>query len=180
MHWTKDPRAVFISGEAGDCRRTVTGHGIKHADITILTTAPANSAVPLNDAFIHWVAMHEIGHALGISAHSSNAKDIMFSTVTFDVDSKDISSRDLTTLKRMYESTTPNEVSKIDLYNEAVNEIAKQNRLPRESQDFLPGNSHARKNQKFVSKVSRHPGPTRLLILHTSEQLAQHLKIEGG
>ena len=137
VRWTKDTRAVVAQGEAGDCRRDLGTHGIKRARITILTCAPQNAGVPFNEAFIRWVAMHEIGHALGITAHSSNANDIMYSTVTFDIERKSISARDIATLKRIYETSVASEGSPVELYNEAAEAIAVQNKLPPANQNYL-------------------------------------------
>jgi tetratricopeptide (TPR) repeat protein len=137
VHWSIDLKALVAAGEAGDCRLTLGTSGIKHAKITILTCPMPNSGLPFNDAYVHWVAAHELGHALGLHAHSPSSKDIMFSTVTFDIDRKDISPKDVATLKRIYESNVQSTGSPVDLYNEAVNEIGRQNQLPPDKQNFL-------------------------------------------
>ena len=137
VHWSIDLKALVAAGEAGDCRMTLGTAGIKRAKITILTCPMPNSALPFNDAYVHWVAEHELGHALGLHAHSPSSKDIMYTTVTFDIDRKDISPRDVATLKRMYETNVQSTGSPVDLYNEAVNEIASQNHLPPDKQNFL-------------------------------------------
>jgi hypothetical protein len=82
--------------------------------------------------------MHEIGHALGLAAHSMNSHDIMYATMTFDIAKKDISPRDVATLKRIYDTVVVSEGSPVELYNEAVDEIARQNRTPAANQNFLP------------------------------------------
>lgn len=138
VRWINDPKLLVSPGEAADCRRDLDAKGIKHATVSLLTSVPASSGMPFNSGFIRWVSMHEIGHALGLAAHSMNSHDIMYATMTFDIDKKDISARDVATLKRMYETVVTSEGSPIDLYNAAVDEIGKQNRQPLESQDFLP------------------------------------------
>ena len=46
------------------------------------------------------IALHEIGHALGINGHSSDSKDIMFMSV--DKNQTTLSRRDVETLKALY------------------------------------------------------------------------------
>lgn len=65
--------------------------------IQILSKKP-NSMQKVTNAEVHKVAMHEIGHALGIIGHSPNSNDIMYATSNV----KDFSKRDIATLKLMY------------------------------------------------------------------------------
>ncbi|HEY9676395.1 MAG TPA: tetratricopeptide repeat protein [Drouetiella sp.] len=102
VRWTNDLTQIATSGEAGDCRTKLLGPDIRHADITMLLISPSDS-IPLGPALVHWVGLHEIGHALGIAGHSVNPHDIMYSTMSYDYDRHSLSSRDLATMHRVYE-----------------------------------------------------------------------------
>jgi predicted Zn-dependent protease len=102
VNWTNDESKVAKKGEAGDCRTRLGAKGIEHAAITMLMI-PLSDSIPLGDSLIHWVGMHEIGHALGIAGHSVNSNDIMYATMTYDYDQKGVSSRDVATLLHLYQ-----------------------------------------------------------------------------
>ena len=53
---------------------------------------------------IHSVILHEVGHALGIQEHSSNANDVMFpgSCSSFGPEQVVLTKRDLETISRIY------------------------------------------------------------------------------
>ena len=55
---------------------------------------------PISISQMQSIALHEIGHALGINGHSSDSKDIMFMSV--DKNQTTLSRRDVETLKAMY------------------------------------------------------------------------------
>lgn len=55
---------------------------------------------PISLSQMQSIALHEIGHALGINGHSSDSKDIMFMSV--DKNQTTLSRRDVETLKALY------------------------------------------------------------------------------
>ena len=83
-------------------------HRLKQMVITFYKTNPFGES--FSDAEIYNTALHEIGHALGISGHSDNPNDVMYAShhkvsAVFEPYSKDIfylSRRDLNTLALLY------------------------------------------------------------------------------
>jgi len=99
--WTDDPSKLRLLGEGGETRRLSDRNGLFHAEIIILTvsTSPVD---PLSFRMISWVAHHEVGHALGICGHSSDAHDIMFFAGTALGPIVQLSQRDRATISKMY------------------------------------------------------------------------------
>ncbi|CAN5577181.1 hypothetical protein BH11CYA1_BH11CYA1_38920 [soil metagenome] len=78
--WTNDRAKMSSAIEDGETVVVPDAQGIISANILLLTVPP--KAMPkLTDNYARRVALHEIGHALGIAQHSSNPKDIMFGTI---------------------------------------------------------------------------------------------------
>ena len=71
---------------------------ITHAKI-LLKQVPYS---PKLENFVYSVALHEVGHALGIEGHSSSTGDIMYPQTTSITQRQALSSRDITTLKWLY------------------------------------------------------------------------------
>lgn len=65
--------------------------------IQILSKKP-NSNKRVTNSEVYRVALHELGHAVGIIGHSPNSKDIMYATANIS----DFSERDKATIKLMY------------------------------------------------------------------------------
>lgn len=106
VKWTHDPQNALLKAEGGDCKYTANGAGMSHANIQILTIDPSRSD-RLNDFKVSWVALHEIGHALGIAAHSNSPDDIMYFTAPMKNAFSNLSSRDIKTLVRIYSEKLP-------------------------------------------------------------------------
>ena len=70
---------------------------LKKSWVQILTTKP-NSNKKVTQSEVYSVALHELGHALGIVGHSPNPSDIMYAASKAD----DLSKRDIATIKLMY------------------------------------------------------------------------------
>ena len=101
--WSNFPSIAHTPGEGGDalCRGDNAKGVLTHVVITIFTVDP-NLTVSLSDGAVRQVALHEIGHALGIMGHSPNAGDVMFfSEVSYSLVPA-LSSRDIRTLQRLY------------------------------------------------------------------------------
>jgi predicted Zn-dependent protease len=62
---------------------------------------------PISAAFAYNVALHEIGHMLGIRAHSPNPNDIMVAVSQRRTEQAALSAQDVATLKQLYQLATP-------------------------------------------------------------------------
>lgn len=100
-----------LSGEqgfaAGLSKPYYRGNNIIRAEIYLLTTNPKTGEV-LPESKVYLIALHEIGHTLGVIGHSPYKGDIMYKGSS-DEPLKSISTRDANTLKLIYLS---NPVSK--------------------------------------------------------------------
>jgi tetratricopeptide (TPR) repeat protein len=127
--WVGDPSQVRTPAEGGDADILAeVGHGLKHVKISILThpDRSVNQTTAANTVFT--TALHEVGHALGITGHSPDPNDIMFSSVRESVNPRHLTARDVNTLLHLYRSdvqtagefqaTTGN--PKLDLSNQAT------------------------------------------------------------
>jgi len=106
IHWAHDYKTALMKAEGGDCKYVANGAGMKHADITLLTIDPSASD-KLNDAKVSWVALHELGHALGINAHSNNPTDVMYFAAPLASAMPQLSARDVTSFQRLYTQKLP-------------------------------------------------------------------------
>lgn len=101
--WVADPSQVAALSEGGDASMILnSSHHLEHVKISLLTrtTMSADPVGTLNT--IRAVALHEVGHSLGITGHSPNSQDIMFASVTDTVNQRHLTQRDLNTLLRLY------------------------------------------------------------------------------
>jgi len=78
--WTNDRSRLISAVEDGETTIVPDNLGITSAKI-ILLTVPPKAMLVLTKNYARRVALHEIGHALGVSIHSPNPQDIMFSTI---------------------------------------------------------------------------------------------------
>lgn len=98
--WTKSFEAVPVgsdsAGRTGLTRLETSPRGqILHAEITLAVADPKGR--PLSAAQVRAIAMHELGHALGLP-HSNDPADIMYPTVR----RPSLSSRDRSTISLLY------------------------------------------------------------------------------
>ncbi|MFA6210347.1 MAG: matrixin family metalloprotease [Candidatus Obscuribacterales bacterium] len=78
--WTNDRAKLTSTVEDGETIVVPDAEGITSAKILLLTVPPKAMST-LTDNYARRVALHEVGHALGIAKHSSSASDIMFGTI---------------------------------------------------------------------------------------------------
>ncbi|MBX9938364.1 MAG: matrixin family metalloprotease [Candidatus Obscuribacterales bacterium] len=109
--FTNNEKEMHFAQEGGVTEIVMDSDGIMQSKITIL--------VPRRDCYIKKVALHEIGHALGIAGHSPDQNDVMYFSVSpdLDVDPKEVklSARDIDTLKAIYsQSAKPSQIVKVE------------------------------------------------------------------
>lgn len=102
-HWTSKADDLSDSGEQGVARTSHADSHLINADVTILMANPKNSKVPVSTEIITKTCLHEVGHALGLSGHSPNPKDVMyFSEEDNGVKIVDLTTRDRKTIHMLY------------------------------------------------------------------------------
>lgn len=115
--WSHDFKNALTKAEGGDCKFSMNGDGMEHANISLLTVDPSPTD-KLNDARVSWVALHEIGHALGFNSHSNNPSDVLYFAAPLKNTMPSLSSRDIQTFRRMYSEKLPD--TWLSLNGEAV------------------------------------------------------------
>jgi len=129
--WFVDnPKALNSPIEAGETLTMISiGQGLSSAKVKILTVDKHKNQ-PEGDSTILAVALHEVGHAIGLAGHSPNAHDIMYFSDVATGDNPALSSRDVATVKMLYASEKAymppkgskleKEASRIHDYNEHI------------------------------------------------------------
>lgn len=92
----KNPDSVYM---AGVTNTSISGQdkALTKAHVQLLSQSP-NTKTKITQAEMYRVALHEVGHALGIIGHSPDEKDVMYASSNAD----NFSIRDINTLKMMY------------------------------------------------------------------------------
>ena len=78
------------------------GKYLTSATIRIQYTNQYNSKIKISDKMIYGVAIHEIGHALGINGHTKDPNDVMYPNTSFTQIGVHPSARDIATIRTMY------------------------------------------------------------------------------
>ncbi|HTM09993.1 MAG TPA: tetratricopeptide repeat protein [Verrucomicrobiae bacterium] len=100
--WTSDPSQLRNRSEGGETRVYFRENsGIYDAQIFILTV-PITRSSAVTDSSIHFIALHEIGHALGMMGHSTDPHDVMYFSMSVADKEHRLSARDKKTLLRLY------------------------------------------------------------------------------
>jgi len=100
--WIADPKNLSSIAEGGETTLKHRSKALSHAQISLITVRPGNSA-PLTNQEVRAICLHEIGHALGLLKHSKNSDDVMFSTASNILGP---SSRDISILRKLYQTET--------------------------------------------------------------------------
>lgn len=177
VKWTNDENAVSRRGEAGDCLTRIGAKGISHATITVLIS-DKNEAMPLGDPLVHWVGLHELGHALGLGGHSVNSNDIMYATMTYDYYKKNVSDRDIATLLHLYQPDIKASGSPVELYNDGTDELNKQQKLPYEKRDYTRAISMFENIRKDFPTFDSAKGPLAQAYANQASHLYNERKLE--
>jgi len=99
VDFVDDLHAPALRAEAGKTQLTGKMEGVDKASILLLTLSPFPDQV-MNRDFMRMIAVHEVGHALGLVGHSPYEDDVMFPSLSAQ---RGITTRDVATLKRLYD-----------------------------------------------------------------------------
>ena len=99
--WTDRSAELHNPSEAGDARLTEDQDSISNAEIWFLTV-PLSKSMPLTDNVFRLIALHEVGHALGLNGHTTNPDDIMFYSTTFKDTWRELTGRDARSITKLY------------------------------------------------------------------------------
>lgn len=100
-NWTANIARFNPEGEAAETRLYGGQSGLTRGEIEILVT-DISSKKPLTEEQMRGIALHEVGHVLGLAGHSNNEGDIMFFAACKANYWRDISPRDEATIVRLY------------------------------------------------------------------------------
>lgn len=99
--WVDQANLLANPAEGGEARLTFKGSIISKAKLTLLTM---RGDAPADTNEVAAVALHEVGHCLGIVGHSPSPSDVMYFAINPDAKGAftGLSSRDVETLRKMY------------------------------------------------------------------------------
>lgn len=98
--WTHDPKRLMMQAEGGQALVAPDEEGLLTCNVLLLTVSPTGAY--LAEGFAHRIALHEMGHALGLLGHSRNPQDVMFSSMVVSDKDCNLSDRDKATMVALY------------------------------------------------------------------------------
>lgn len=140
VHFVDNPAELDSAIKAGETMTYPNREGLQSAKIKILTVDRRTGDVE-SDVDIEWTALHEFGHALGLSGHSPNSNDVMFYCSHQMELAPRLSARDQNTIRMLYSTKSSfvppkgsryekfyknGENEHIAMYNKAVNAFNSQ------------------------------------------------------
>ena len=99
---TANINVVFVNQLPGSVVGLTTNQTSNGKIISSKVQLLAPQYIPSKSNFIYSVALHEIGHALGINGHSSSKGDIMYPSSLNVKERQQLSARDIKTIKWLY------------------------------------------------------------------------------
>lgn len=102
--WTASSKDLANPAEGGQAfvQKTLQGQAVA-ADVLICTKPSIQTNEVSMSQFMKHVCLHEVGHALGLTGHSSDSTDVMFSVVNFESVTGKLTERDKKTLLALYQ-----------------------------------------------------------------------------
>lgn len=167
--WTNDRSKMTSTIEDGETIVVPDAQGITSAKIMLLTVPP--KAMPtLTDNYARRVALHEIGHALGIAKHSSNSGDIMFGTI-YPIDKPcALTDGDTGALAAAYAPAAKNSVSGTsDSSNSSGDLVGGQSAEP----ERIPGASPSAAKESALNKLPSGSEPPAVRGLRLNNEAAE-------
>lgn len=112
--WVDRAEAMANPAEGGEAKLTYKAGTIRRATLSLLTTR-GNRAATVHE--VGAVALHEVGHCLGIVGHSPSPDDVMYFSIHSDIQFvkyPTLSNRDIETLRTMYPAELPAEYAQCE------------------------------------------------------------------
>ena len=101
-NWSDDPAMFKDSNEAAKTKLYRDQYGLQQGEIKFLIRSADYSGSLVSKNQMRATSLHEIGHILGLTGHSSNADDVMYFSAPLKNTWLEISKRDKNTLLRVY------------------------------------------------------------------------------
>lgn len=109
--WTAQVERFKNTFEAGESKLYGDRAGLVRGELVILTVPAVQHGLPENyivdDAKMRSVALHQVGHLLGLAGHSQNPKDAMFYSAIAGQAWHNLSPRDQATIRHLYAEVSP-------------------------------------------------------------------------
>lgn len=153
--WTSDLHAPALKAEAGHAQSHYGPNGIESSDISLLTVDPFKDG-PIGRNHLYNICLHEIGHALGLQAHSPHEEDIMYPSLYTQ---QGLSHRDINTLLALYSNKVEqaSELPFVDEWGRPLTAAAKAERLAHEGNTAAVAGQFRKAIEKLETSLEMNP-----------------------